>query len=119
MRFSAFIKSVSISLVFLFVFFLIRTPAFAQTATIQLTNQPQPYVAQNVNPNVPNNLHTFSQSVMLEVLSALSCNLSGKDLLSNNGQCLGYDPSTGKLGYAPKNGGALQAMSGMIGMLYT
>jgi hypothetical protein len=124
MRFSAFIKSVTLFSLLLFVFLLVKAPAFAQSATPQTVapqaiNQAQPYLAPNTNPDVPNNLHTFSQSLMLEILSSLSCNLSGKDLLSKNGQCLGFDPTTGKLGYVQNNGGALGAMSGMIAILYT
>ena len=119
MRFSAFLKSVAIFFSFLFVFFLVKTPAFAQTITPQATNQTQPYLVPATNPGVPNNLHTFSQSLMLEIMSSLACNLSGKDPLSKNGQCLGFDQNTGKIGYVQNNGGALGAMSGLITMLYT
>jgi len=119
MKFSALAKSVILSLLILFVFLLIKAPAFAQTVTPQNITQTQPYLAPVTNPDVPNNLHTFSQSLMLEIMSSLSCNLSGKDLLSKNGQCLGFDPTTGKLGYIQNSGGALGAMSGMIAILYT
>jgi len=118
MRFSAFIKSVAISLSLLFVFLVIQAPAFAQTIAPQ-ANQAQPYLVPATNPDVPNNLHTFSQSLMLEIMSSLSCNLSGKDLLSKDGRCLGFDPTTGKLGYMKNNGGALGAMGGLIAILYT
>jgi hypothetical protein len=119
MRFSAFVKSVILSLVIFFIFLFVQAPAFAQTITPQTATQVQPYLAPATNPDVPNNLHTFSQGLMLEIMSSLSCNLSGKDLLSKNGQCLGFDPTTGKLGYLKNNGGALGAMSGMIAILYT
>jgi len=119
MRFSAFIKSVFLSLIILFVLLFVKTPAFAQTVSPQTTTQTQPYLVPDTNPGVPNNLHTFSQSLMLEIFSSLSCNLSGKDLLSKNGQCLGFDPTTGKLGYLKNSGGALGAMSGLIAILYT
>jgi hypothetical protein len=118
MRFSALLKSVAIFLSLLFVFLFVQTSAFAQTTTLP-TTPAQAYLAPNTNPDVPNNLHTFSQSLMLEILSSLSCNLSGKDPLSKNGQCLGYDATTGKIGYVTNNGGALGAMSGMITVLYT
>ena len=119
MRFSALIKSIAISLSLLFVFLFIQTPVFAQTAIPPVTTQAQPYLAPNTNPDVPNNLHTFSQSLMLEIMSSLACNLSGKDPLSKDGRCLGYDQTTGKIGYVTNNGGALGAMSGMIAVLYT
>ena len=124
MRFSALIKSVALFSLLLFVFLLVKVPAFAQSATPQTVapqaiNQTQPYLAPNTNPDVPNNLHTFSQSLMLEIMSSLACNLAGKDPLSKNGQCLGLDPTTGKLGYLQTNGGALGSMTGMIAILYT
>jgi hypothetical protein len=55
---------------------------------------------------------------MLEIMSSLACDLAGKDPLSKNGQCLGLDPTTGKLGYLQTNGGALGSVTGMIAMLY-
>jgi hypothetical protein len=119
MRFSAYLKSVAIFLSLLFVFLFIQAPVFAQATTSQAPVQTQSYLAPATNPNVPNNLHTFSQSLMLEIMSSLACNLAGKDPLSKNGQCLGYDSSTGKIGYVKTNGGALGAMTGMIAILYT
>src|ERR1035437_3801494 len=122
MRFSAFIKFIALSLVLFFAIFLVKTPAFAQSIAPQITpqaTQTQPNLVPDTNPGVPNNLHIFSQSLMLEILSSLSCNLSGKDLLAKNGLCLGADPNTGKLGYIQNNNGAIGAMSGMIAILYT
>jgi hypothetical protein len=124
MRFSALIKSLVIFVSLLFVFLLVKTPSFAQTITpqapqITTTTATQPNLVPETDAGVPNNLHTFSQSLMLEILSSLSCNLSGKDPLSKNGQCLGYNSTTGKIGYVQNNGGALGAMSGMIAILYT
>jgi len=118
MRFSALTKLATLFLALLFVFLFTQAPAFAQSITPQAT-QAQPYLAPNTNPDVPNNLHTFSQSLMLEIMSSLTCNLSGKDLLSKDGRCLGFDPTTGKLGYVQNTGGALGAMSSMIAILYT
>jgi len=114
-----FLKTTLLLVIILFCFLALQSPVFAQTVTPQTTTQTQPYLAPATNPDVPNNLHTFSQSLMLEIMSSLSCNLSGKDLLSKNGQCLGFDPTTGKLGYVQNNGGALGAMSGLIAVLYT
>jgi len=119
MRFSAFIRTVILSLTILFVLLFVKTPVFAQTVAPQPINQAQPYLAPNTNPDVPNNLHTFSQSLMLEVMSSLACDLAGKDPLNKNDQCLGLDPTTGKIGYVKNNGGALGSVTGMIAILYT
>jgi hypothetical protein len=113
-----FLKTTFLLLIVLAGFLLIKTPSFAQVP-VQTTTQTQQYLTPNTDANVPNNLHTFSQSLMLEIMSSLACNLSGKDPLSKNGQCLGYDSTTGKIGYVQNNGGALGAMGGMIAMLYT
>jgi hypothetical protein len=108
-----------VCLILISAFLIVKPAAFAQSLALQTTTQTQPYLAPATNPGVPNNLHTFSQSLMLEIMSSLTCNLSGKDLLSKDGRCLGYDATTGKLGYVQNNGGALGAMSGMIAILYT
>ena len=71
MRFSALTKLATLFLALLFVFLFTQAPAFAQSITPQAT-QAQPYLAPNTNPDVPNNLHTFSQSLMLEIMSSLT-----------------------------------------------
>jgi hypothetical protein len=119
MRFSAFIKTAILSLTILFVLLFVKAPAFAQTVAPQPINQAQPNLVPNTNPDVPNNLHTFSQSLMLEVMSSLACDLAGRDPLNKNGQCLGLDPTTGKIGYVKNNGGAIGSVTGMIAILYT
>jgi hypothetical protein len=120
MRFSAFIKFVTFFSILLFAFLFVKTPVFAQNITHQTnTFQAQPNLMPNTNPDVPNNLHTFSQSLILEILSSISCNLSGRDPLNKMGQCIGADLTTGKLGYVQNNGGALGSMTSMIAVLYT
>ena len=71
----------------LFAFFFLK-PVHAQS-----TN---PYSLPNTNPDVPRNLHTYSQNVVLEVLAAFSCQLTGIDPLGPNSKCLGYDLKTGR-----------------------
>lgn len=106
--------------VVLFAFLFIKIPVFAQTTDINpVGTTTSVNLAPDTNSNVPQNLHTFSQSLMLEIMSSLICNLSGRDPLNPNGECLSYDPSTGKIGYVKSNGGALGAMSSMITVLYT
>jgi hypothetical protein len=99
---------------------LIRTPVFAQAAG-QTTAAPQAQVnlTPNTDSNVPQNLHTFSQSLMLEIMSSLACDLSGRDPLNPNGECLGYDTNTGKIGYVKNSGGAVALLGSMIAVLYT
>ncbi len=94
-------------------FVLIVKPAFAQQYA------PNPYVIPQTNPDVPKNLHTGAQVILLEVLSAVSCQLAGVDPLQKNQQCLGVDPKTGNIGFVENGGGAIGLMSNMIGMLYT
>src|SRR3990167_9138106 len=67
-------------------FLLLASPASAQTS---------PYTVPNTNPDVPKNLHTWTQNVMIEVMSAMSCQLSGIDPTDPKGKCLGVDQKTG------------------------
>lgn len=85
------------------------------------------YLNLNTNPNVVQNQHTFVQAVAIEALATGICFLSGYDILSPTHQCLGIDPYTNKLGYAPSPlnnngrpvaGGVLGSVSYMIGDLY-
>lgn len=79
-------------------------------------NQP---LASNTNPDVPKNLHTWTQTVMIEVLSALACQLSGVDPINSSQPCLGIDPVNKKIGYVQSNGGAIGFAGNMIASLYT
>jgi hypothetical protein len=97
----------------------VKTPAFAQS---QIQPQSQPvnsYTAPNTNPDVPNNLHTWTQSVMIEVSSALTCQLIGIDSTNPSGKCLGVDSKTNKIGFVTNGGGAVRVMGSLMGMLYT
>ncbi|OGH05135.1 MAG: hypothetical protein A2W22_05665 [Candidatus Levybacteria bacterium RBG_16_35_11] len=109
MRFTLkfFISAFLIGILFLF---LVSKPSNAQS-----TN---PYSSPNTNPDVPRNLHTYAQSVVLEVLAAFSCQLTGVDPLGPNSKCLGFDVKTRKIGYVESNGGALGGMGSLIGMTY-
>ena len=81
--------------------------------------QQNSYTTPNTNPNVPKNFYNYTQSVMLEVASGLSCLIAGVDPVNPNGKCLGFDTKTGKIGYMESGGGAIGAMGNMITMLYT
>jgi hypothetical protein len=76
-------------------------------------------VAPNTNPDVPNNLHTYTQNAMIEVMAAMTCQLAGVDPINPNQKCLGVDQKTGKIGFVEKGGGAIGVMGNMIAMLYT
>ena len=109
------------------VFFLFATcyllfaiaPVSAQTPT------PNPYTVPNTNPDVPKNLHTHTQNIIIEIMSAATCQLTGIDPTNPNQQCLGVDQKTGKIGFVPSTssgqggGGAIGVMSHMISVLYT
>lgn len=68
---------------------------------------------QNVNPDVPKDIHTISHVVMIDVLSSLTCQLGGIDPTRKDGKCLGVDRNTGKIGFVKKSDG------GFVGVLET
>lgn len=107
-----------ISIIFLFListFYLLPSVAHANIS-------PQAnYPAVNTNPDVPNNLHNWTQNVMIEVMSSLTCQLAGVDPINPKQSCLGADTKTGKIGFlpSPQTGGAIGFMGNMISVLYT
>lgn len=108
-----------ISIIFLFLlstFYLLPSVAHANT-----TPQPSNHPAPNTNPDVPNNLHNWTQNVMIEVMSSLTCQLAGIDPINPKQSCLGADTKTGKIGFlpSPQTGGAIGFMGNMISVLYT
>ncbi len=68
----------------------------------------------DVNPDVPQNVHSLTQIVTTEVLSTMVCQLTGKDFLNRNQPCLGIDPKTHAIGFAPNNGGLIGATANGI-----
>lgn len=102
---------------FLFFLFVAVSPSLAQTKTSQAANYPAP----NTNSDVPNNLHNWTQTVMIEVMSSLSCQISGVDPINPKKPCLGADTKTGKIGFlpSPQSGGAIGFMGNMLTALYT
>lgn len=98
----------------------ITSTSFAQT--IPASNSAtasQTYNEPNTNPDVPKNLHTWTQNVMIETMAALICQLAGTDPVNPSGQCLGIDPKTNKVGFVENGGGAIGLMTDAITMLYT
>lgn len=130
MRIPAYLRFFVFLFCLLFIFLFSVNFVFAQTSSSQLspTNQPtqiNPNTTPNTNPDVPKNLHNWTQNVMIEVMLSLSCQLVGIDPTQPNGQCLGVDQKTGKIGFLPAGnlekgeiGGAIGGMNSMITMLY-
>lgn len=70
----------------------------------------------NVNPDVPRNISTISQNVLMQMLGSTTCLLSGRNPLDPTGKCLGIDASTGQLGYADtSSNNAATVMGNLIG----
>lgn len=104
---------------FVFLFFLVFTLSsfiFATPIAAQTTN---PYITPDANPNVPKNLHTWTQTVMIEVTSSVLCQLAGINYGNPDQACLGVDQQTGKIGFVQNGGGMLGITTNMIAMLYT
>src|SRR3989338_4996750 len=121
---SLIINHLSFLILFLFSAFYFlssATSAHAAAPTITPTQTKSAAVAANTNPDVPNNLHNWTQSVMIEVMSALTCQIAGVDPVNPKQSCLGADQKTGKIGFLPstQEGGAIGFMGNMIATLYT
>ncbi|MBP6882602.1 MAG: hypothetical protein KBC15_03570 [Candidatus Levybacteria bacterium] len=74
---------------------------------------------------VTQNDYTRVQATVLGLMGTIICQISGIDVIDPAHGCLGIDPSTGKLGYAPPSensnqiGGLLGMTSNMIGTVYS
>lgn len=82
------------------------------------------YITPVNNPDVPQNLHTYTQNVFIETMSALICQLSGIDALNKNDNCLGIDSSTKKIGFIRQAsddqiGGAIGVVGDLITVTFT
>lgn len=81
-----------------------------------------PVSAQTSNATIPNNQHNNIQTITIDILSSVSCQLTGVDPIKPKQGCIGIiDQAEGKLGFLPKSngGGAIGAMGNMISVLYT
>lgn len=88
-----------ISLVLLFV--LWANPSFAQSP---------------VQPQTQPDLHNYTQNVMIEVTSALTCMLAGVDPIRPNEKCLGI--ANGKIGPVDSQGGTIGMMGNLIALTF-
>ena len=99
------------SLILVFVGLAFVKPVFAQTAqSVSTAAQVSPNTVPDTNPDVAPGLHNWTQSVLLEVTSAMTCQLVGIDPTDPNAKCLGIDPQTHKIGYVNNGGGAMMVM---------
>ncbi|HSW88071.1 MAG TPA: hypothetical protein VLG12_02820 [Candidatus Saccharimonadales bacterium] len=105
---------VSLAFVFCLLFVVSLTkPVLAQTTHNTLSN----YTSTEVNPDVPQNIHSLTQIVTTEMVSTLICQLSGIDIINRNQSCLGIDPQTHRIGFTPNSHGLIGMMG--TGILYT
>lgn len=96
-------------------FLLIVSPrAYAQVNSTTSSN----FATPNTQENVPPTLHNWVQSLMIDTMSALSCQLSGIDPTNPNGKCLGVDQKSGKIGFVENGGGLVGVLSYGIASLY-
>lgn len=120
------------SVIALFFFVLLPSSVHAETQytgpTTTTSHPVNEYIKPNVDEDVPQNQHTFVQSIFIEVLSTLVCQIAGVDPVDPTVPCLGINSETNKIGYvsaphgdpnAPQVGGALGLLSSSIGGLYT
>ncbi|MCL5970872.1 MAG: hypothetical protein M1450_05235 [Patescibacteria group bacterium] len=101
---------------FVFAFLLLLTFVLPKSVSAQ---QQLP-IDPNFDNSVPATTHNLTQGILIDILSAFSCQLAGVDPVNPDGKCLGVDPQTGKIGFVEQgNGGVVGVMGGMISMLYT
>jgi len=121
MRVSALVKFL-IAFLFVCLFSLTSSKSFAQAKATQVesANSVQANLSSaNTNPDVPDNLHNWTQTVMIEVLSAFSCQLAGIDPINPKQNCLGIDQENNKIGFVQSDGGVIGLTTNMIVALYT
>ena len=115
MKTARIVKFFIVSLFLVLFFFSSQKQALAQNYNYQPSSS---YANPETNPNVPKNLHTYSQSVIIELMSSASCLVIGVDPISVNRKCLGIDTNTGKIGYVEKNNGLIGISANLIAMTY-
>ncbi len=131
MRFAVSRSEILLSRTRLYLFFflllvigylLLVNKAFAQVPN-NLNSQNSNYsisksTAPSTDSDVPNNLHNYTQNVLIQVMSAVVCQLAGVDPVNLNKGCLGVDRQTGKIGFVKNGGGAIGFMGNLIAMTF-
>ena len=100
----------------LVLFNVFASQIFAQSVTPSINVRTSFPIA--TDPGVPQDFHTYSQNVFIEILTSISCMLTGNDPLNPTGKCLGINPLTHKLGYVASQGGAVGIVGNMISMTF-
>src|SRR3989344_8411727 len=77
------------------------------------------YAVPETNPDVPQNLHSYTQSVTIEFMASFICQIAGVDPTREDRKCLGIDPKTGKIGFVENGGGAIGITTNLIAMTFT
>ncbi len=108
------------SVIFVIFFLVFKSPVFAQGASLapQTQTQVNPYSQPINNPDVPKNLHTWTQNALIEITSAITCQIAGFDPTNPQAKCLGVDPKTNKIGYIENGGGAVGVLNKMMADTY-
>ncbi len=96
--------------------FSARVFVFLLVSCLFLVFKSTPVFAQTANPQ-PQNLHNYTQNVMIEVMSSLGCIISGIDAVDPSQKCLGI--ANGKIGPVDSRGGAVGVMGSLIAMTFT
>ncbi len=101
---------------------------YAQTQRVESSSSSQildEFRTPDVEDNVPRNSHSYAQIVLIDVLSAVGCQLAGIDIVDETRPCLGYNPDSQKLTQVtipdntrPQLGGVLGFLSTQVGTLY-
>ena len=118
-RLTALTRIIFVSLFLLASFLIFKPSAYAQTIDQTTQEQIQQTMYSNTNPDVPKNLHTITQNVMIEVMSAMICQIAGIDPVDKSQSCLGVDPQTKKIGFVKSGGGLIGVLRDSIVALYT
>ncbi len=118
-------RLVFVSLLISIIYLLFTSSAFAQTVQETIVGEPEyetvtnaPF-SPNLSEDVPRDQRAYIQSVMIEVMAGLICQLSGVDPIRQDRRCLGADPATGKIGFVEGGGGAIGLMGGLIATTFT
>lgn len=73
----------------------------------------------NTNPDVPRNIHTNTQTILIETMAAILCQLTGYDITSPKQPCLTVDNITHKIGFAktPDQTSSYKPIGGLVGTM--
>lgn len=109
-----------LSLLFVSFLILFITPkgAYAQTVIPKTPNEINKlFLKPNLNPDVPLNLHTYTQAAVIDVLSAAFCVMTGIDPVDPQHGCLGIDSQTHKLGFSSSSQDNQPQLGGVVGVI--